>query len=129
MMNDPLSAALSNINNAENVGKALCTAKPVSKIIKRVLDLMHENKYLGSYEIVNDNKGGIAVINLIGAINRCQAIKPRFSVQLSTFEKFEKRYLPAKDFGILLISTSKGIMTHQEAKKEKIGGKLIAYIY
>lgn len=129
MMNDPLALALSNINNAEKTGKVRCTAKPVSKILKKILDIMKDHKYIGSYEITEDNKGGILDINLIGAINKVQVIKPRFSVQTDTFEKFEKRYLPAKDFGILIISTSKGIMTNYEAKEKKIGGKLIAYVY
>lgn len=129
MMNDPLASALSNINNAEKIGKAQCSTKPVSKILRRILDIMKDNRYIGSYEVVDDNRGGIANINLIGAINKTQAIKPRFPVQTKTYEKFEKRFLPAKDFGILIISTSQGIMTHYEAKGKKIGGKLIAYAY
>ena len=44
-------------------------------------------------------------------------------------EKFEKRYLPAKDFGILLVTTNKGVMTHEEAKKNHVGGKLLAYVF
>ncbi|MFH0752180.1 MAG: 30S ribosomal protein S8 [archaeon] len=129
MMNDTLASALSNINNAEKVGKNQCTVKPVSKVLKKVLDLMKDHRYIGSYEVIDDNKGGIVKINLIGAVNNCKAIKPRFSVQTKTYEKFEKRFLPAKDFGILIVSTSKGIMTHNESKDKKIGGKLLAYIY
>ena len=60
---------------------------------------------------------------------KCGAIKPNFSVKKDGFEKFEKRYLPAKDFGVLIVSTSQGIMTHVEAKEKKLGGKLIAYVY
>ena len=45
------------------------------------------------------------------------------------FEKFERRYLPAKDLGILFVSTPKGIMTHYDAKAKKLGGKLLAYCY
>lgn len=129
MMNDTLASALSNINNAEKVGKNQCTAKPVSKILKKILDIMKDHNYVGSYEVIEDNKGGIVKINILGAINSCKAIKPRFSVQTTTFEKFEKRYLPAKDFGLLIVSTSKGVMTHHEAKEKKIGGKLLAYVY
>ena len=44
-------------------------------------------------------------------------------------EKYEKRYLPAKQFGILIISTPKGLMTHVQAMDKKTGGKLIAYCY
>ncbi len=129
MMNDTLAAALSNINNAEKVGKNQCIAKPVSKMLKKILDIMRDHNYVGSYEVIDDNKGGIIKINILGAINSCKAIKPRFSVQTNTFEKFEKRYLPAKDFGLLIVSTSKGVMTHHEAKEKKIGGKLLAYVY
>ena len=45
------------------------------------------------------------------------------------FEKFEKRYLPAKNFGILIVTTPEGIMTHNEAKERGIGGRLLAYMY
>ncbi|MDZ4226799.1 MAG: 30S ribosomal protein S8, partial [Candidatus Pacearchaeota archaeon] len=60
---------------------------------------------------------------------KCGVVKPRFPVKLDEFEKFEKRYLPAKNFGIIIVSTSNGIMTHIEAKEKKLGGRLIAYIY
>ena len=128
-LNDTLSIALSKIGNAEKVGKRDCTIKPMSKVIKKVLQIMNENKYIGKYEEVIDRRGGSLHIHLIGSINKCGTIKPRFSTLLSEFEKWEKRYLPAKDFGILIISTSKGIMTHEEAKKKRIGGKLVAYCY
>ena len=129
MLNDPLSNVLSMINNAEHRAMKLCSVKPASKLIGRVLDIMNAKQYLGSYNIIDDGRGNIVQINLIGAINKCGAIKPRFSVGMGSYEKFEKRYLPAKDFGILIVSTPKGIMTHAEAKAKGFGGKLIAYCY
>lgn len=129
MMHDTLALALSNILNAERVGKEFCIAKPFSKMLKEVLTLMNNKGYIGSFEIIDDGKGKLVKINIIGKVNNCGAIKPRFSVKRDGFEKFEKRYLPAKDFGMLIISTSKGIMTHTEAKEKKLGGKLLAYIY
>lgn len=129
MLNDPLSNALSNILNSEKIGKKECVIFPTSKIIKNVLEVMNKNGYVGAYKEIEDSKGNSLVVNLIGTINKCGAIKPRFSVTLSEYEKFEKRFLPAKDFGILIVSTNKGIMTHIEAKKQKIGGKLLAYCY
>jgi len=129
MMNDTLANTLNNINLASHTGKATCTVRPVSKIITKVLEIMQDKKYLGSFEIIKDNRGSAIKINLIGGLNKCGAIKPRFSVSLDGFEKYEKRYLPAKDFGLLIVSTSKGIMVHNEAKEKKIGGKLLAYIY
>jgi len=71
----------------------------------------------------------LEILNLTGNINKCGAIKPRFPVTIMDYEKFERRYLPAKNFGILMVSTSKGIMTHEEAKKKGLGGVLIAYCY
>lgn len=128
-MHDTLSLALSNVMNAEKIGRGFCTAKPFSKLLKDALTIMQDKGYLGAFEIIEDGKGKIVKINLIGKINKCGAIKPRFSVRKDEFEKFEKRYLPAKDFGLLIVSTSKGLMTHIDAKEKKMGGKLIAYVY
>lgn len=127
--NDTLSIALSKIGNAEKVGKRSCIVRPVSKVIKRVLHIMNEHDYIGDCEEVSDRRGGLLNIHLTGSINKCGTIKPRFSTPLDQFEKWEKRYLPAKGFGILIISTPKGIMTHEEAKRNRVGGSLIAYCY
>ena len=128
-MNDLLAAALSNILNQEKLGGRECIVKPVSKVVKKVLDVLKDNKYLGTYQLVKNNKGDLLRINLLGNINKCGAIKPRYSVSIDSYEKFEKRYLPSKNFGILVVSTSKGVMTHTKAKELGIGGKLLAYCY
>lgn len=129
MLNDPLANALSIILNSESKGRDSCLIKPVSEITKGVLKIMQENNYLGSFKEEQDSKGNYLNLNLTGAINKCGVIKPRFSVKKDGFEVFEKRFLPAKDFGILIVSTPKGLMTHAEAKKKNLGGKLIAYCY
>lgn len=127
--NDILAGTLNNIWNAEKVGKNRCIVKPVSKVNKKILDILTDNQYLGEVKVIEDGKGGIFDISLIGKINKCQVIKPRFSVTMKDYSKFEKRYLPAKDFGLLIISTSQGIMTHIEAKEKNIGGRLLAFVY
>ncbi|MBI2112329.1 30S ribosomal protein S8 [Candidatus Woesearchaeota archaeon] len=129
MFNDPLAAALTKILNAEKVGKKEVELKPASKMIKTILTIMNENKYLGSFEEIEDGKGRVLKVNLIGNINKCGVVKPRFSTKFTAFEKWEKRYLPAKDFGFIFISTPQGVMTHLQAKEKKLGGKLIAYCY
>lgn len=128
-MNDTLSNALSKILNAERIGRSSCEIRPSSKVIKRALTLMNDSLYIGSFKEVKDGRGNVLQINLIGMVNKCGAIKPRWSVKKDEFEKFEKRYLPAKGFGILIVSTVNGIMTHTEAKEKGLGGKLIAYVY
>lgn len=128
-LNDPLSNALSAILNAEKTGKKECVIRPVSKVIEKVLNVMKDNFYLGDITRVKDERGDHIIVNLLGKINKCGAIKPRYPIQTSDYERFEKRYLPAKDFGIMIISTSKGIVVHNEAKKDNVGGKLLAYCY
>jgi len=128
-MNDPLANALSHILNCEGLGKSECQIQNVSKVIQGILDICKENHYVGEYKVVDYGKGKVANLNLIGSINKCGSIKPRFAVKWSEFEKFEKRYLPAKGFGILIVSTNKGLMTHTQAFEKKLGGRLIAYCY
>lgn len=129
MFNDPLAAALSKILNAEKVGKREVLIKPASKLIKKVLVLMNESYYVGLFEELEDEKGNVLKVNILGNVNKCGVIKPRFSTKHNAFEKWEKRYLPSKDFGILIVSTPQGVMTHQQAKDKKLGGKLLAYCY
>ena len=128
-MVDIIAQALSQIKNAEKKGESFCIVKPVSNLLRNILGLMHSEGYIGEFEVIDNGKGGLIKIELKGKINNCGAIKPRFSASFSSFEKFEKRYLPAKEFGMLIVSTTKGIMTQNKANKEKIGGQLLAYVY
>jgi len=129
MLNDPLANALSNILNKENAKTKECLIKPSSKIIKEILNIMKDNYYIGEFKEIEDSKGNMLSVQLLNKINKCGVIKPRFSVKKDGYEKFEKRFLPAKGFGILIVSTPQGIMTNDEAKKKGIGGKLLAYCY
>lgn len=129
MLNDPLANTLSNILNTEKVGKTVCITKPSSKIIREVLKIMAEKGYIKGFQEIEDGRGKMIKVELWGKINNCGVIKPRFSVKRKEYEKFEKRYLLASGFGFIIVSTSKGIMVHEEAKKKGLGGKLISYIY
>ena len=128
-LNDTLSNALSNILRDEKLGRSESTIKPSSKVIKKVLGIMKENRYVGNFEETKNAKGSILKLNLLGNINKCGVIKPRYKVKKDQFEKFEERYLLARDMGILIVSTPVGIITHTEAKKKNTGGKLLAYCY
>ena len=128
-MNDTLANAMSQMLNAERIGRTECTIKNVSKIIEIIISILKENEFIGDYELTNNVKGKFITVKLLGKINKCGAIKPRFPVKLDEYKKFEKRYLPASDFGVMIVSTSKGIMIHNRAIDQKLGGKLIAYCY
>jgi small subunit ribosomal protein S8 len=124
-----IANALSNILNHERRGKEICIIKPTSNLLKEVLRIMKEKGYVGDYEYIDNKRGGIIKLKLVGKINKAGEIRPRFFCKKHEFEKYEKRYLPARGFGILIVSTSKGVMTHEEAKQAGIGGRLIAYVY
>jgi small subunit ribosomal protein S8 len=128
-LNDTLANTLSKMLNAEKVGKEYCVVHPSSKFLLGVLSIMKEKGYIGGFSHLEDKKGGVVKIFLIGSINKCGAIKPRMSFTLRSIEKYEKRFLPAEGFGIIIVSTSKGLMSHEEALEKNLGGKLIAYVY
>jgi small subunit ribosomal protein S8 len=128
MLQDTLANALVAIKNAEKVGKRECVT-PASKTIKSVLKILQENDYIGSFEFIDDGKSGKFKVELKGKIINCNVIKPRFSVKIDEFEKWEKRWLPSRELGLLILSTPKGILEHKKAKELHVGGKLLCYCY
>jgi small subunit ribosomal protein S8 len=129
MLQDPLANVLSSVKNAARVGKIEVKVKPASKLIDGVLRLMKESDYIGPYERIEDGKGGEFKIKLIGNLNDCGVIKPRYTVKYRDFERWQSRFLPARDFGLLVLTTNKGIVNQAKAKKLGIGGRLLAYVY
>ena len=126
MRHDLISDALSIINNAEAVGKEICVV-PASKFVEEVLKVIKNAGYIIDYSY-NDKENKFQ-INLGGRINKIKAVRPRFSVHKNEYDKWEVRYLPARNMGVLIISTSGGIMNQKEAAEKGVGGKLVAYIY
>jgi small subunit ribosomal protein S8 len=126
---DPFSNALSGIDNAEGVGHLTHTIQPASKQIGSVLEVFYDRGYIDGFEFVEDGRAGTFEVELKGAINQCGPVKPRYSAGADDYEKWEKRYLPARDFGTLVVTTSHGIMSHYEARDAGIGGQVIAYVY
>ena len=129
MLQDPLNDAMITIRNAEAAGKQECSVRPASKLIGRVLKVMQEHQFIRSFELVEDGRGGLYRVGLAGTINSCGVIKPRFSVRRTDLEKYEARYLPAQDFGVLILTTTEGVISQAQAKSIGVGGKLIAYVY
>lgn len=128
-LNDPLSDALHKIYHYEMKNKKECLLKNCSNLLINTLEILKDHKYIGDFEIIETSKGRFVKVNLIGNINKCSSIKPRQPVEKDEIINYEKQYLPAIDFGIIIISTNQGLMTHKEAVKKNIGGRLIAYCY
>ncbi|HLC63463.1 MAG TPA: 30S ribosomal protein S8 [Candidatus Nanoarchaeia archaeon] len=127
-LNDTLGTVLSHIHNCEKAGKKECTVLH-SKLVTQVLTLMRDNHYIGEFETINEGNSLKIKVKLLGSINKCNVIKPRYAFQRGNSEKFEKRYLPAKGFGIIVVSTSKGVMTLEKSRELNLGGRLLSYIY
>jgi len=126
---DTVSNGLTTILNNEARNKRECIISPASKILGRVLRIMQLNGYIGEFEFIDDGRSGKFKVQLLGRVNKCGAIRPRFSVRIEEIEDWEKKFLPSRDVGILVISTPKGVISHREAKEKHVGGKLIAFVY
>jgi len=129
MQFDPLNDALIKLFNAEQSGKYDVSVAPASNLLGSVLSIMQQSGYIGEFNRNDDGRGGSYEIKLVGAINRCGVVKPRYSVRRTDFDKWESRFLPAQDFGLLILTTNQGVMHHYQAKDSRIGGKLLAYVY
>ena len=126
---NPIADAMTAIRNASDTGKADCIVEPAGKLLGAMLRIMQEAGYIGGFEYIDDNRGGQLRVQLNGRINRCGAITPRFNVKIRDLENWETQFLPGKNFGMLILSTSKGVMSHDSARKLGIGGELLGYVY
>lgn len=124
MSEDIVADGLNQIMNARKAGKEKIVLTRYSKLLISILALAKLKSYIKDYGL-EDNKLTIE----FGKLNKCKAVKPRYTVTVSGIEKYQRRYLPAKNFGILILSTSKGILTDNTAKEKNIGGSLVAYMY
>lgn len=81
--------------------------------------------YIGEFEEVDDHRSGKIVIQLNGRINKTGCISPRYNVRLSDMEKWIVKLLPSRQFGYIVLTTSAGIMDHEEARRKHVSGKII----
>eukprot|EP00300_Choanocystis_sp_HF-7_P014177 c18596_g1_i1.p2 GENE.c18596_g1_i1~~c18596_g1_i1.p2 ORF type:complete len:131 (+),score=21.93 c18596_g1_i1:48-440(+) len=124
-----LSDCLKSIINAEKRGKRQVLVRPSSKVIVKFLQVMQKHGYIGEFEEIDDHRSGKLVIELTGRLNKCGVISPRFDVKLQDLEKWEASLLPSRQFGTLVLTTTYGIMDHEEAKRKHTGGKILGYFY
>ena len=132
VMMDTLANALASIKNAEARGKRTVIIMPASKLIASVLRVIQREGYIGEFEYIDDGRWGKFRVQLLGRINDIGVVKPRLPIkyrQLRSPPESLRRYLASRDMGILILSTSRGVMSHREALEKKTGGIVIAYVY
>ena len=103
--------------------------RPVSKVVIKFLREMQKHGYINDFEVVDDARAGKIVVELNGRLNKCGVISPRFDLKLKNFEKFLVQILPSRQFGHIVLTTNKGIMDHNEARRNHIGGKVLGFFY
>jgi small subunit ribosomal protein S8 len=124
MSQDIVADTLNQIMNAKKAHKTELEVGKHSRFLLSVLAIAKLHGYIKGYS-VDGRKLKIEIARLHGG----SAIKPRYMVKVDEIEKYVKRYLPAKNIGIIVVSTSQGLMTHHTAIEKNLGGSLIAYFY
>lgn len=124
-----LGDALKSLSNAEKRGKRQVLLRPSSKVIVKFLQVMQSHGYIGEFEVVDDHRSGKIVVNLIGRLNKCGVISPRFDVGVNEIEQWVTNLLPSRQFGYIMLTTSYGIMDHEEARRKHTGGKILGFFY
>ncbi len=124
-----LGNLFASLQNSELRNKKECMIIPASKLASEVLKVLQRRRYIGEFEFIDDGVGGKLRVSLLGRINKCGVISPRFPVKSLKLVDWEHRYLPAVGVGTLIVSTSQGVMSHVEAQEKKLGGRLVGYVY
>ncbi|PNX90295.1 40S ribosomal protein s15a-1-like, partial [Trifolium pratense] len=132
-----LNDALRSIYNADKLGKRQVMIRPSSKVIIKFLTVMQKHGYIGEFEYVDDHRAGKIVVQLNGRLNKCGVISPRFDIGVKGVEGWTARLLPSRQgsiflpasaqtllglgFGYIVLTTSAGIMDHEEARRKNAG--------
>ena len=128
---DPIADMLTRIRNA-NSAKHETVDVPVSNMKKAIADILLEEGYIKSYEIIDDGKQGMIHITLKYGANKEKVISGLQRVSkpgLRVYAGREELPKVLKGLGIAILSTNKGIMTDKQARKENVGGEVLAFIW
>lgn len=120
---------MKTLSNAEKRGKRQVMIRPSSKVIIKFLQQMQKHGYIGEFTVVDDHRAGKIVVELTGRLNKCGVISPRFDIEISDMEKWVTQLLPSRHFGHLILTTSSGIMDHEDARAKHVGGKVLGFFY
>ena len=132
MLTDPIADFLTRIRNA-NSARLKMVEIPASNVKKAITAILYDQGYIANYKFEDDNKQGVIKI----------ALKYNASTKVPAITKIERASRPGlrkysgaaemprvlNGLGIAIVSTSKGVITDKEARKENVGGEVLCYVY
>ena len=129
-ISDVIADMLTRIRNANNA-KHETVDVPASNMKKAIADILVEEGYIKSYQLVEDGKQGVLHITLkyAGKQKVIQGIRRVSKPGLRIYSGCEDMPKVMNGLGIAIVSTSKGIMTDKQARKEHIGGEILAFVW
>ena len=128
---DAIADMLTRIRNA-NSAKHDTVDVPASNMKKAIAQIMLDEGFIKSFQIVEDGKQGIIRITLKYGPNKTQVISGLRRVSkpgLRIYADIENMPKVMKGLGVAIVSTNKGVMTDKQARKEHVGGEVLAYIW
>ena len=128
---DPIADMLTRIRNA-NSAKHETVDIPASNMKKAIAQILLDEGYIASYKVIEDEKQGVIRVTLKYGENKAQVITGLRRVSkpgLRIYSNAEDMPKVMKGLGIAIVSTSKGIMTDREARKQNVGGEVLAFVW
>ena len=129
-MSDVIADMLTRIRNA-NSAKHESVEIPASNMKKAIADILVNEGYIKGYQIIDDNKQGIIKVTLkyVGKQKAITGLKRVSKPGLRIYANCEDLPKVMNGLGIAIVSTSKGIMTDKKARKENVGGEVLAFVW
>ncbi len=127
---DPIADMLTRIRNA-NAAKHMCVDVPASNVKKAIAEILLEEGYIKNYQIIEDGKQDIIRIALKynGKEKAISGLKRVSAPGLRIYKSKDELPKVLRGLGIAIVSTSKGIMTDKKARKENVGGEVMAFVW
>ena len=127
---DPIADMLTRIRNA-NSARHETVDVPASNMKKAIADILVEEGYVKGYQVIEDGKQGIIRITLkyIGKKQVIQGLRRVSKPGLRIYSGCEDMPKVMNGLGVAIVSTSKGIMTDKKARKENVGGEILAFVW
>ena len=128
---DAIADMLTRIRNA-NSAKHETVDIPCSNVKKAIADILVEEGYIKGYQVIEDSKQGIIRVTLKYGPKKqkiIQGVKRVSKPGLRIYSGCEELPRVMKGLGVAIISTSKGIMTDKNARKQNVGGEVLAFIW